>query len=250
MCPPNDPPSLDSLSEANRDRSHFSGHGRSRGSAGYVDPNDQDQNIDFLGRRGDTVSMTPPQGGFEEIQIAAAWDAQDMPDLSLLGRLMKKTKPFDIDLDLGILYEMKDGSRGAIQAFGEQFGNYEDFPYMALSGDERTGRTEGDDEYIRINGKKWEAVKRILIYVYIYHGALDWAQAKPQIHVRVPGQKQMIVSLSSHHKDLAICAIAGIDNVRNGLRITNYTEYFPGHAEMDRAFGYGLEWDNGVKAER
>lgn len=250
MCPPDDPPSLDSLSEASRDRSQFSGHGRSRGSAGYVDPNDQDQNVDFLGRRNDTISVTPPQAGFAEIQIAAAWDAQDRPDTSFLGRLMKKTKPCDIDLDLGILYEMKDGSRGAIQAFGEVFGSYDDFPYMALSGDERTGRSLGDDEYIRINGKKWDTVKRILIYVYIYQGALDWAQVKPQIHVRVPGQKQMVVSLSSHHKEMAICAIAGIENVRNGLRITNYTEYFPGHAEMDRAFGYGLEWDNGVKAER
>lgn len=247
MPPADIPPSLDSLSEASRDRSRFSGHGRSRGSAGYVDPDDQGLNCDFLGKRGETISLTPPEGGFDEIRIAAAWDARDVPETSLIGRLFKRVKPINIDLDLGIFYEMKDGSRGAIQAFGEMFGSYDTFPFMALSGDERTGRSAGDDEYIRVNGRKWSEVKRILVYVYIYRGALDWAQVRPQIHVRVPGQKPMIVTLSSHQKDLAICAIAGVENVRNGLRITNFTEYFPGHAEMDRAFGYGLEWETGAK---
>jgi tellurite resistance protein TerA len=58
----------------------------------------------------------------------------------------------------------------------------------------------------------------------------------------------MVVTIGSHHKNLGICAIAGLENVRNGIKLTNHTEYFPGHAEMDRAFGYGLEWDNGTKA--
>lgn len=239
--------SYGSLSEATRVRSSFSGHGCSLGAAGYIDPNDQSINADFLGRRNDTLSVTPPPEGFEDIKIGAAWDNQSRPDTSFIGKLFKKTKPVNIDLDLGILYEMKDGTRGAVQAFGELMGNYNEPPYLSLSGDERTGDSEGDDEFVHMNGKHWPDFKRILIYVYIYQGALDWAMVKPQIHIRIPGQTPMVVTLSSHHKDLGLCAIAGIENIRNGMVVTNYTEYFPGHAEMDRAFGYGIEWEGGVK---
>lgn len=236
-----------SIEDANRSRVDFSGHGPSKGAAGYVDPNDQSNNVDFLGRRDDSLSISPPPEGFGDVRIAAAWDNQQIADQSFLGKLFKKTKTADIDLDLGILYELQDGTKGAIQAFGETLGNYSTPPYLSLSGDERTGNSPDDDEFIHLNGKEWPKFKRLLVYVYIYRGALDWAQVKPQIHIRIPGQKQMVVTLSSHHKGLGLCAIAGIENVRNGMKINNYTEYFPGHAEMDRAFGFGLEWDEGEK---
>lgn len=239
--------SKDSLESASRSRVNFSGHVSAKGAAGYVDPNDQDLNIDFLGRRDDSLSISPPEGGFQDIRIAAAWDNQLVPDQTFLGKLLKKTKTADIDLDLGILYELQDGTKGAIQAFGDTMGNYNLPPYLSLSGDERSGDARGDDEFIHLNGKEWPKFKRLLIYVYIYKGAMDWAQVKPQIHLRVPNEKQMVVTLSSHHKGLGLCAIAGIENVRNGMRITNHTEYFPGHAEMDRAFGFGIEWTGGQK---
>ena len=239
--------SLASLAEASRDRGHYSGHGRSIGSAGYVDPNDQFNNADFLGRRNDTLSISPPAGGFADIGIAAAWDSREVAAKGLLNRLLKKTRPVNIDLDLGVLYELQDGRRGAIQALGDTLGNYNDAPFLALSGDERTGNKDGDDEFIHLNGVHWPKFKRILVYVYIYSGAQDWGQVRPQIHLRVAGQKPVIVTLSSSHKDLGVCAIAGIENVRNGLKITNYTEYFPGQSEMDRAFGFGINWDEGAK---
>lgn len=239
--------SQDSIAEASRYRGKFSGHGRSLGSAGYVDPNDQSQNMDFLGQREDTISLSPPASGFEDVIIAAAWDSQAVQDGSFLGRMLKKTKPANIDLDLGILYELTDGRRGALQALGSGLGNYDDAPFMSLSGDERTGAKEGDDEAIHLNGRQWSKFKRILVYVYIYAGAEDWAQVRAQIHVRVAGQKPVIITLSSHQKGLGLCAIAGVENVRNGMRVTNYTEYFPGHNEMDRAFGFGIDWDEGVK---
>lgn len=239
--------SQNSLEDANRTRTRFSGHGNSRGAAGYIDPNDQSLNVDFLGRRDDSLSVSPSAQGFGDIRIAAAWDNQLVDDQSFIGKLFKKKKTADIDLDLGILYELQDGNKGAIQAFGNDMGHYSLPPYLSLSGDERTGNAPGDDEFIHLNGKEWPKFKRLLIYVYIYRGAMDWAQVKPQIHIRVPDQKPMVVTLSSHHKGLGLCAIAGIENVRNGLKITNYTEYFPGHAEMDRAFGYGLEWEEGEK---
>ena len=239
-----------SLEDATRSRVNFSGHGNSKGAAGYIDPNDQDINVDFLGRRDDTLSINPPAGGFKEVRIAAAWDNQMILDKSFFGKLFGKAKPADIDLDLGILYELADGTKGAIQAFGETLGSYNTPPYLSLSGDEQTGNSRGDDEFIHLNGQEWPKFKRLLVYVYIYRGALDWAQVKPQIHIHVPNEKPMVVTLSSHHKGLGLCAIAGIENVRDGMKITNHTEYFPGHAEMDRAFGFGIEWADGQKASR
>ena len=88
----------------------------------------------------------------------------------------------------------------------------------------------------------------IIVYIYIYEGAIDWAQVKPQIHIRIPGQSPMVVTPGTHHRELALCVIGGIENVRAGLRLTNYTEYYPGHIEMDRAFGFGLQWDDGRKS--
>jgi tellurite resistance protein TerA len=239
---------LAGLEDANRDRADFSGHGGAKGAAGFIDPADQSANIDFLGRRGDVLAVTPPATGFDEIRLAAAWDHAEHADTSFMGKLLKRKVAVDIDLDLGVLYEMKDGSRGAVQAFGKLMGRYDAPPYIALSGDERTGRADGEDEYIRINGKAWPDIKRILTYIYIYRGVPDWAGARPQIQLRVPNQNPLVVTLASHHKTNAICAVAGLENVRDGIRLTNYTEYFPGHAEMDRAFGFGLEWETGRKA--
>lgn len=247
--PKKKPDSQQSLADANRERGRFSQHGSSKGSAGYVDPDDLDNNnADFLGRSGDSLAASPPPEGFGEITLAAAWDTREVMDQSFFGRMFHRRKKVDIDLDLGCLYELQDGHRGAIQAFGNQMGSYNEMPYMSLTGDERSGNKDGDDEAIHLNGAMWPKVKRLLIYVYIYRGALDWAQVKPQIHIRIPGLKPMIVTLATHHRQLGICAIAGLENVRNGIRVTNHTEYFPGHAEMDRAFGFGLEWDSGSKA--
>lgn len=236
-----------SIEEATKYRASFSGHGKSLGAAGYIDPHDQSGNVDFLGKRGDTLSISPPAEGFGDILIGAAWDHRVEKDTSFLGKLLRHKKSADIDLDLGILYELHDGRRGVVQAFGEMMGAYERAPYISLSGDERTGKTPGEDEFMHLNGAHWPDIKRVLVYIYIYKGALDWGSVTPQVHIRIPGSKPMVVTLSSHQKGLGLCAIAGIENVRNGLRVTNYTEYFPGHAEMDRAFGFGIEWEEGSK---
>ncbi len=238
--------SKEAIKQATKSRVKFSGRGNAKGAAGFVNPSDVSGNYDFVSRSGETQSISPPEGGFTKIKVGAAWDNQVVEEKSMFG-LIKKKKKANIDLDLGCLYEMKDGTRGAIQAFGELFGNLNSEPYIRLSGDERTGDAEGDDEFMLINGQKWSEIKRMIIYVYIYEGALDWAQVKPQIQIRVPNEPPVVVTLSAHMKDLGLCVIAGLENVRNGIVVTNYTEYFPGHDEMDRAYGFGLEWDDGEK---
>lgn len=241
--------SSDSLSEATRSRAKHSRHG-GIGAAGYVSDTD-DNSYQFLGATGQTDIFNPQEGGFGKIRVGAAWQNLAVEKAGFLGKLLKKVQKHGIDLDIGCLYELQNGERGAIQAFGEMFGHYKEPPYIYLSGDDRTGDDDddddGEDEVIHINGQKWPEIRRLLIYLYIYGGADHWAEIEPQIQVRVPKEKPMIVKLHTTKSELALCAVALMENVRGGIKITNITEYYPGHAEMDRAFGFGLEWADGEK---
>ncbi|MDP7143400.1 MAG: Tellurium resistance protein TerA [Alphaproteobacteria bacterium] len=242
--------STDSLVNATKSRANFSGHGSSKGAAGFRVEGDSG-NGEFLSTVGESAIVNPHAHGYDKIHIGLAWDQLQVSEKQslfdkLLGR--KRNSAANVDLDLGCLYELKNGMRGCIQAFGDDMlGSYDAPPFINLSGDERTGAAEGDDEYITINGKRWPDIKRILFYAYIYDGAPDWEILKPQIHVRVPGEEPMIVIPKVARSELDLCVIAGMENVRNGIRITNYTEYYPGHAEMDRAYGFGLQWADGKK---
>lgn len=236
-----------SLAEASRNRIDFSGHGTALGAAGYRVASDHPENCEFLGDPGDSVAISPGKEGFESMLIGVAWDNIRIENSGLFGRWFKKVAKIGVDLDIGCLYEMKDGTRGSIQAFGEKFGDFNNPPYISLSGDERTGDSEGHDEYLLVNGAHWKDIKRMLIYIYIYKGAPTWSQIKPQIVIDVPGENDLYVTLNAHEDHLCLCAVGEIENIREGMRLTNRTEYFPGHEEMDRAFGYGLEWADGVK---
>lgn len=241
-----------SIDEATRGRAEFSRHGNSLGASGFLSPYDDAQSADFLSKPGETAIVNPPKDGMNTFEIGVAWDniVPKVEKKSFLQKLLgSKETPSaaGVDLDVGCLYELEDGSRGAIQAFGDRYGNFDEAPYIQLSGDERTGDAEGDDEIIRVNGSHWNQIKRVVIYLYIYGGAKNWETVRPQIQVRVPGEKPMVVTLQARREELALCAVAGLENIRGGIRMTNYLEYFPGHDELDRAFGFGLDWTDGKK---
>ncbi len=246
--------------EATRSRAKFSTHGKSKGAAGFISPYDDEQGADFLSRPGQTSIVNPTKEGIQNFEIGVAWDnvspkkssKRGQKKTGFLNRLLGKDKSTSapsagVDLDIGCLYELKNGKRGAIQAFGDMYGALDVAPFIHLSGDERTGDAEGEDELITVNGKRWDEFKRIVIYIYIYGGASNWESVKPQIQVRVPEEMPMVVSLNARREELALCAVAGLENIRGGIRMTNFMEYFPGHAAMDRAFGFGLQWEDGQK---
>ncbi|MCK5284116.1 MAG: TerD family protein [Alphaproteobacteria bacterium] len=240
--------STDSLTDATRSHAKFSGHGGALGAAGVREISIDPDNSEFLKEPGQTIAVSSGKKGFESILIGVEWDNIKIKQTGIFSKIIRKVTNQGVDLDIGCLYELKDGSRGAIQAFGnDKFGNFKEPPYIALSGDERTGDADGHDEYILVNGMHWDKVKRILVYIYIYDGAPNWKQINPRIIIDVPGENDLIVTLSAHNDRLSLCAVGGLENIRGGIKLTNYTEYFPGHDEMDRAFGFGLNWDDGEK---
>ena len=242
--------STDALAEATRSRAQFSGHGSAKGAKGYVSDTD-DNSYSFLGTTGQTDIFQPQKDGYEKIRIGAAWQNILVEEAGFLNKFLKKMREVGVDLDLGCLYELQNGKRGCLQAFGSLHGSFEEEPFIKLSEDDRTGDDDddddGEDEIMMVNGQKWPEIKRMLIYLYIYGGVNDWAQIQPQIQIRIPDEKPMIVTLHTHDSNLPLCAVAHLENVRNGIKLQNITEYYPGHPEMDRAFGYGIEWTDGTK---
>ena len=91
-----------------------------------------------------------------------------------------------IDLDLGCLYELKNGKKGTVQALGRSFGSLVRPPYISLDGDDRTGANLSG-ENIRIDGNKVAEIKRVLVYTFIYEGVANWQEADAVVTVKYPG---------------------------------------------------------------
>jgi tellurite resistance protein TerA len=242
--------SQDSLKEANRWRARLSGHGNALGAAGYR-AEDDGRPGQFLSAAGASAVVDPREGGFDDIIVGAAWDNMATKESGALEKLAQNLMNKGVDLDLGCLYELQDGARGAVQGFGNVFGSYDEKPYIFLTRDERTGDRRGDDERLIINGGKWSQIKSVLLYVYIYGGVADWASVRPQIHVDVPQEPPLVitphVAEGAYPVDTSICVIGQLENIRDGIKLTHYSEYFASHPAMDRAFGYGLRWEDGSK---
>ena len=238
----------DSLIKATKSKAKLTDHDGGLGAAGVTDAITSEAQS-MLDKNGESEVISPPEGGFKDMHVGLAWNNIIVEKADGFMGLLKKTMNKGVDLDLGCFFEMADGTRGVLQPFGELFGNYDEIPYIKLSGDERTGDAEGDDEYFTIKGAQWSEIKRILVYTYIYQGSNDWSQIKPEltVNLNLDGEPPLKVSPALKTNDLTVCALVTIENVKNGIRIKTHGEYFASQAAMDRAFGFGLKWEDGAK---
>ena len=189
-------------------------------------------------KKGQKVNLVKKGASLGEILINLNWDKPKK-------RLFFASKP--IDLDLGCLYELQDGRKGAVQALGNSFGSLQNAPYVALDGDDRTGESEGG-ENLRINGNKVALIKRLLIYTFIYEGAANWREANGVVTVRYPGSEDLIVRMDEYSSSQTMCAIALLENVNgDSFSVEKQVKYFQGHRKMDEAYHWGLKWVAGKK---
>ena len=180
-----------------------------------------------------------PSGELGEIIVKLNWSQGTRPDGS-------KTA---IDLDLGCLYELKDGQKGCIQALDEFFGDFLKTPYIHLSEDDRKG---DKGEILRINGDKVAEFKRILVYAYIYKGIAKWSDATGVVvKIKLPeviDQVDIEVKLDNPSDGIKVCAIALFKNVDDQtFKVSKNEKYFRDHLEMDKDFKWGLDWVNRSK---
>lgn len=152
-----------------------------------------------------------------------------------------------IDLDLGCLYELENGTKGVVQALGNAFGSLTHPPYIALDGDDRTGSSQGG-ENLRINGAEVSKIRRVLVFTYIYEGAANWQEADGVVTIRNPGSSEIIVRMDEYGSKLPMCAIALMENyMGQTLSVEKIVKFFPSHVEMDREFGWNMNWVPGTK---
>ncbi|MFD1908210.1 TerD family protein [Paenibacillus rhizoplanae] len=109
-----------------------------------------------LKRHGETLRLQQGAGAAGEILINLNW--LQTPSSGWFGSR-------GIDLDLGCLFELKNGLKGTVQALGESFGSLNRPPYILLDGDDRTGSI-ATGENLRINGHHLSEISRIVIFAF------------------------------------------------------------------------------------
>lgn len=151
-----------------------------------------------------------------------------------------------IDLDLGCLVELTDGSKGVVQALGNMFGDFDDAPYIELSGDDRTGDVS-DGETLRINGAHWTKIRRVCIFANIYDGVPNWQKTDGVVLVTMPDQPPIEVRMTEGRNDKRLCGVVMLENEGGRLKATRLVEYVRDQEQLDRRFGWGLRWVAGTK---
>ncbi|MGE5701671.1 MAG: TerD family protein [Clostridia bacterium] len=195
-----------------------------------------------LKKKGETISLKKSSGALGQICVNLNWNRKTKKSIGFLG--FDKTE--GIDLDLGCLYELSDGHKGCIQALGGNFGEYHDFPFIELDGDDRTG-ARSDGENLRINGNHVREFDRVLVYAYIYEGVAKWAETDGVVTIKQADNPEIVVRMDVHDPRKIMCAIAMIERTGDTFQIKRLVEYFNGHEQMDRYYGWNMRWAAGSK---
>lgn len=155
--------------------------------------------------------------------------------------------PQAVDLDLGCLYKLKDGSKGVVQALGKCFGSLSSPPYISLDGDDRTGDI-AKGETLRVNGHKVSEIDKILVFTFIYEGVTNWKSADGVVTLKCPGSPELIIKMDEYSTNKRMCALALLENDGNKtFTVEKLIRFFNGHSDMDKAFGWGMRWTPGRK---
>lgn len=196
-------------------------------------------NLSWQMRTSDTGGWTMERGSFLRRQI----DVFKPRVVQAAGPAM-----VNVDLDLACMYELADGTKGVVQPLGNFLGDLDAPPYVQMSGDDRFGGTSGETLYI--NFDKREEFKRLLVFVYIYDGtpAFDRTHAKVEIF---PGSGPRIeIPLNEREPQARSCAVVLIENRKGELFVRREVKYVYGfQAEIDRLYGWGLQWGRGYKSK-
>jgi tellurite resistance protein TerA len=185
-----------------------------------------------------SISLEKTSEGFGEIKVNLNWNKGKG------GGFFSRNNA--IDLDVGCLYELQDGSKGVVQALGNSFGELNYDPYIQLMGDDRTGAVS-DGEWLHINGKHWGDIRRVLVFAFIYEGAPNWRETDGVVTIYVPGQPPIEVRLNEEGGRLGMCAIALLENENGGVKVSRRVDFHKGHSVMDKAYGWGMRWAAGSK---
>jgi tellurite resistance protein TerA len=215
-----------------------------------------------LTRRHPVVSLSKQGAATGNLRINLSWSmrpsdgAWDQRHGSWLRRQLQLFKPepvqaagpamVNVDLDLACLYELSDGTKGVVQPLGDFLGDLDAPPYIQMSGDDRFGGSSGETLYI--NFDKREEFKRLLVFVYIYDGTPAFDRTHAKVEIFPTSGPRIEIPLTEREPQARSCAVVLIENVKGELTVRREVKYVYGfQAELDRLYGWGLQWGRGYK---
>ncbi|MET8470934.1 Tellurium resistance [Streptomyces sp. NPDC006422] len=152
----------------------------------------------------------------------------------------------NVDLDLGCLYELKDGEKGVVQPLGSFFGALNEAPYVKLSGDDRFGSASGETIYVNLDHR--DDIKRLLVFVYIYDQTPAFDRTHAVVTLYPSNGPRIEISLDERAPQARSCAVITIENVKGDFVVRREVRFVYGfQAELDRLYGWGLQWGRGYK---
>lgn len=165
----------------------------------------------------------------------------------------------DIDLDLGCFYELRNGMSSLID--GLQFsrnrgggrheqsrqGSYDFPPYIWHQGDDR-GHSSFSGETIYVNPKGINAIRRIMVYTFIYDGVARWSQTNAVVTIKVPGQEDVGVPMGQVESPKKFCVIAKLDfGGDDSITVQKLVTFHNSHLDCDQAYDWGFNYAPGRK---
>ena len=234
-----------------------------RGRSSQFDSGSAATNAIALTKRNQAVSLTKQSAANGNLRINLSWRMRTS-DIgggrrgSLLRHPFQAFKPevvqahtqsmVNVDLDLGCMYELTDGTKGVVQPLGGFLGELNSPPYVKLSGDDRFGSPSGETVYVNLDHR--ESIKRLLFFAYIYDQTPAFDRTHAIVTLYPSNGPRIEVGLDERHPQARSCAVVMIENVKNELMVRREVKFVYGfQAELDRLYGWGLHWGRGYKSE-
>ncbi|MFI6682085.1 Tellurium resistance [Streptomyces sp. NPDC050485] len=218
-----------------------------------------------LTRRHNTVSLGKQGANTGSLRVNLSWrmrtsDFGGKPDEGgrLLRHPFKYFKPemvqghtqsmVNVDLDLGCLYELQDGTKGVVQPLGNFFGATNKPPYVECSGDDRFGSASGETIFVNLDHR--DEIKRLLIFVYIYDQTPAFDRTHAKVTLYPSNGPRIEIELDERAPEARSCAVVSIENVKGDMVVRREVKFVYGfQAELDRLYGWGLQWGRGYKTK-
>ena len=143
-------------------------------------------------------------------------------------------------VDLGCLYELCDGRRGAIQRLGELYGAFDRPPFVRLGRDQRSWSAPGESLYVNLD--RAAGLRRLLIFACASRGCLAMARIAADFSTgTVPPFRARPHRLTTNAHTCALAMITSV-SVRE-VAVHREARSFRGYqTELDQAYRFGLRW--------
>ncbi|OQR63537.1 Tellurium resistance [Streptomyces maremycinicus] len=180
------------------------------------------------------------------MRVNLSWSAAK-PPRGWMNKGKNAVRLEDIDLDLSCLWELQNGAKGIVHPINNQFGSFDQPPYIQLDQDDRTGSSD-DGENLMINLDHADKIKRILVFVSIYSGASNFAGLHGVTTLLPPAGPPIEMRLDECTVPSTVAAIALIENVGGELIVRREAKYLllaPGVSNqqaVDAEYGWGMTW--------